>query len=91
MSKITITVKTKNMAITEIFDEKKWGSSKAVLKATLDWLVLGTEFEGVIEKKLIEELENALEKYWIGSEINREIKTAHIERILERHKKRLGD
>ena len=44
MSKITITVKTKNVSITEIFDEKEFDSPRKLLKAALDWLALGTEF-----------------------------------------------
>ena len=45
MTKITITIKSKPVTITQIFDEKKLGSARNVMKAALEWLVMGTEFE----------------------------------------------
>jgi len=45
MSKIKITITTERLSITEIFNEKKLGSTKAVLKAALEWLAEGTIFE----------------------------------------------
>lgn len=45
MSKITITIATKRIGITEIFDEKTLGSTKKVMIAALEWLTSGTVFE----------------------------------------------
>ena len=45
MSKITITIKTKRVSITQIFDEKNLGSPRKVLIDALEWLTLGTKFE----------------------------------------------
>ena len=45
MSKIKITIETKRVSITEVFDETILGSPRKVLIAALEWLMLGTEFE----------------------------------------------
>jgi hypothetical protein len=45
MSKIKITIKTKQLEITEIFDERKHGTPRDVMLAALKWLAYGTVFE----------------------------------------------
>ena len=45
MSRITITIKTSTVEITERFDTKKYGNELAVLKAAIKWLVAGTPLE----------------------------------------------